>query len=716
MKKILAYLLTVAMLLSMGIAAFATGENLPAADAEQEEETPVIEPDPELVRTLGYNAARAIAYGVNADDIVYYDHVTVGNTTPMRGDFFTELWTNSTSDMDVRNLLHGYNLVRWDGENGSFRSEPTVVTGMIGTENVATGDRTYTMVLANDLYYSDGSRITAWDYAFSYLLRLSPAIQEIGGAPAHGSAILGAEAYMNGTTNVLEGVRVTADNQIEVTLDGEYLPYFFELGLLSCNPYPISVIAPGCSVQDDGEGVYLRGNFNAALLESTINGAGGYRRNPSVVSGPYRLVSFDGTTAEFERNDYYKGNADLELPLIEKLTYTLADNASMEQQLLSGEFDILNKVTRADVITAGMGEIAEGQIAMSNYPRSGLAYVVFCCEKDTVSSEAVRQAMAWCMDRDAITADYTGNFGLKVDSYFGVGQWMYALVNGTTAPPVDPPEDENDPEQVAEYEAELEAWRELSLDGLNTYTVENEESAAAGSTSSTADAVPLPHEGKAVNAEAVAEAVRLLESDQWLVDSDSGIRHKVIGGEDVYLDFVMLVPAGNAIAESFEKNWIPNLEAAGIKLTMRTVAPNEITATAYADGDRDADMFFMATNFDIMFDPATSFEVGGERSMTRQTDAELYDLAVDMRETEPGEVLEYVQKWLAFEEKFNEALPMIPIYSNVYFDFYTAMMQNYDIAENTTWSEAILGAVKADIPEYEIPGAEGEEDEIEDFG
>ena len=117
---------------------------------------------------------------------------------------------------------------------------------------------------------------------------------------------------------------------------------------------------------------------------------------------------------------------------------------------------------------------------------------------------------------------------------------------------------------------------------------------------------------------------------------------------------------------------------------------------------RDADMFFMANNFDILFDPATTFEVGGAHSTTKQSDAELYNLAVAMRETEPGEVLEYVQKWLAFEEKFNESLPMIPIYSNVYFDFFTSKMQDYDIAENTTWGEAILGAVKADIPEYEV--------------
>ena len=504
-----------------------------------------------------------------------------------------------------------------------------------------------------------------------------------------------------------DGLPVLNTNGQPITLNGDYLPYFFELGLLGCNPYPISVIAPGCEVRDDGEGVYLTGPFNAALLESTLNGANGYRINPSVVSGPYRLVSFDGTTAELERNDYFKGNADLELPLIEKLTYTLADNDDMEAKLVSGEFDILNKVTKAEVITAGMGEIAGGEIAMSNYPRSGLAYVVFCCEKDTVSSEAVRQAITWCMDRDAVMRDYTGNFGLRVDSYFGVGQWMYSLVNGTAAPPVDPPEDENDAEAVAEYEAALEAWAELSLDGLNSYTAVTEEEAEELAAAREAAAAEAAAEGKAVPqrpaiiTDALAEAVRLLEEDGWTLNAN-GLREK----DGVVLDLTMLVPAGNTIAESFEANWIPKLAEAGIRLTLKTVAPAQISATAYADGDREADMFFMATNFDIMFDPATTFEVGGERSITRQSDEELYELAVAMRETEPGEVLEYVQKWIAFEEKFNEALPMIPIYSNVYFDFYTSLMQNYDIAENTTWGEAILGAAKAEIPEYEVEEAE----------
>ena len=133
---------------------------------------------------------------------------------------------------------------------------------------------------------------------------------------------------------MLTGVRVTDDYTIAITLDHEYLPFFYEMGLLSCYPYPISVIAPGSLVRDDGNGVHLDRGFTPAMLENTINDpATGYRTHPSVVSGPYTLVSFDGTTAEFERNPYFHGTAYGEMPLIEKLTYTLAENGTMMDKL-----------------------------------------------------------------------------------------------------------------------------------------------------------------------------------------------------------------------------------------------------------------------------------------------------------------------------------------------------------------------------------------------
>ena len=39
----------------------------------------------------------------------------------MEGKFFTDLWGGSTSDLDVRKLLHAASPVRWDTELNRFR-------------------------------------------------------------------------------------------------------------------------------------------------------------------------------------------------------------------------------------------------------------------------------------------------------------------------------------------------------------------------------------------------------------------------------------------------------------------------------------------------------------------------------------------------------------------------------------------------------------------
>ena len=676
-KKWIALLMAAAMVFSLGMTAF-------AEEAVEEEEEIVV--PPELITQMGYSGAWAVSHGVNPDDIVYYNHITVGNTTNLKGDFFTNMWGNTTSDIDVRLLLHGYNLVRWDGSNGMFTVDPSVVEGIVVTENDAE-DRTYTMALRRDLQYSDGSPITAWDYAFSFLLEMSPAVKLVGAVPMQKEFLIGSEDYSAGRTNVLTGVRVTDDYTIAITLDHEYLPFFYEMGLLSCYPYPISVIAPGSLVRDDGNGVHLDRGFTPAMLENTINDpATGYRTHPSVVSGPYTLVSFDGTTAEFERNPYFHGTAYGEMPLIEKLTYTLAENGTMMDKLESGEFDLLNKVTNAESISRGMTLIPGGSVGMANYPRSGLMYLVFACEKPTVSSAKVRQAFAYCMDRDAVVSDYTGNFGIRVDGYYGVGQWMYGVVNRTVAPPVEPPENQFDEKARDEYEKELKAWEELSLDKLNDYTLDTE------------------------------KANLLLLQDGWKLNAD-GIREKMILGEKVTLNLTLVYPAGNRIVEILEQHLVPNLEQVGIRLTMKPVPMGELTDIAYSAGNRDADIIFQASNFDMIFDPSVYFEVvdgqTGEWSFSAQTDGELYRRALVMRETEPGDVLSYMQKWVSFQERVNEQLPILPIYSNVYFDFFTNLLHDYDISESSTWGEASIGAVKAEIPKVEIEEADLDGGKIE---
>ena len=598
-----------------------------------------------------------------ADGAVIENSLTVGNPTPMRGDFFTEFWGNATSDMDVRDLLHAYDLVCWDAENCMFTVDPSVVSGMAVTEYEA-GERTYTMVLYHDLYWSDGTPITARDYAFSYLFSLAPEVDELRERnPVRKEQFLGYRAYAEKEVPWLAGVRVIADDMISVTLNHEVLPFFYELGLLSCKPWPISVIAPGVEVRDDGNGVYLANAdpsvsepvFTAELLKKTVlDEETGYLSHPSLVSGPYTLTAWDGVTAEFALNPYYKGNAAGRRADILKLTYTLATNDTMIEKLAAGEFGLLNKVTRADSITAGLSRLAEKNLAASSYPRVGLSFISFACEQPTVSSEAVRQAIAWCFDRDAVTRDYTGETGLRVDGYYGIGQWMFGLATGSRKYPSVSPENEESETKTAEP-------AELSLGGLNPYGVDTGKAAA------------------------------LLDTDGWVLNA-GGLREK----DGVVLDLKLSYPEGNAVFESLQKNLADHLAEVGIRLTMSALPMEELLARWYRESERTEDMFFLASNFEMVFDPSSGFTENekGEHLWrnTSLQDEELYRAAVSMRRTKPGDVTGYMRSWVAFQERFNTVLPMIPVYSNVYYDFYTELLRSYAPDANESWGKAIVGA------------------------
>lgn len=618
-----------------------------------------------------------------------YDHLVVGNTTQMRGDFFTGMWGNATSDADVRDLLHGYNLVVWDSAKSMFSFNPAVVTEVMTMTDQA-GDKTYALILANDLRYSDGSRINAWDYAFSFLLQISPEMAELGAVPAQTDFLLGYDAYHSGEADTLAGIRVEGTNVLVLTIRGEYLPFFYELALLRCNPYPIRVIAPGVQVKDDGKGVYLANAdknikepvFTADLLRETLlDPETGYRSHPSIVSGPYTMTSFDGTTAEFAVNPYFKGDENGVKPTIPTLTFTLAENGTMVEKLKNGEFGLLNKVLRKDAIDAGLALLQEDPFLVENYTRNGLSYIAFACEKPAVSSVKVRQAIAWCMDRDLVTSDYAGDYGLRVDGYFGIGQWMYEAVIGASSP-LEAPAEDSSPQVKEEFEKLQEAIKELNMDDLTVYTEDLEKAAA------------------------------LLDEDGWKVNEE-GIREKEIDGEKVTLELTMLYPEGNEIGKAFQERLVPNLEKVGIKLALEPMEMSRLLEAYYKqDEDRSADMIYLASNFELVFDPSVQFIIDADGtpnwSYTNHSDTKLYSLAVKMRETEPGDILSYLQNWLEFQKEMNEALPILPIYSNVYFDFYTNTLHDYAVGARSTWAQAIVPAYLAEYVE-EVPGETAEE-------
>ena len=615
-----------------------------------------------------------------------YDELVVGNTTHLNGDFFTEMWGNATSDLDVRKLIHSYTLVNWNFEEGRFQTNPIVVSGFVATGNEA-GDHTYQISLYQDLQYSDGSPITAWDYAFSILLQLSPQMQQLGAKTGRAQYIQGADAFMEGSADLLSGVRVLNEYEMTVTVDHEYLPYFYELGLLSFQPYPIAEIAPGTVVKDDGDGVYIANEdesaadpvFTAELLEQTIlDPDTGYRANPKVTSGPYVLKEFDGTTAKFEINPYFKGDADGGKPSIQTLVYTLAENDSMIGKLESGEVDLLNKVSAQEAIAQGLA-LTSGNpdFAMSSYPRNGMSFIAFTKGSEPAASLPLRQAIAWCLDRKGISEGYEGNYGLEAVGYYGIGQWMYGLMSGSISYP-DAPEGEDE-------EAYQNEWEALNLDHLSTYSSEDPD----------AD---------------ISQAVTILEQDGWTLNeqgdafdpaSDS-VRAKMDNGSLKTLRLVLGYPKGSTIAEQLQEYLVDPLAKAGVEVTLQEMDFATILADFYGHAESGADLLFLATNFEEIFDPANNFRMDDEGHAcwggSGIADDRLYDLAVDLRKTTPGDVLSYCRKWIAFQEHFTQTLPLVPIYSNVYFDFYTASLQNYDPMKQVSWSQEILYSFYGDVP------------------
>ena len=80
-----------------------------------------------------------------------YEELSVGNPTRMDGKFFTGMWGNATTDIDVRTLVHAYYLVEWGYDSGFLRANPVVASAQ-GVFEDAKGVRIYRFQLCDDLF------------------------------------------------------------------------------------------------------------------------------------------------------------------------------------------------------------------------------------------------------------------------------------------------------------------------------------------------------------------------------------------------------------------------------------------------------------------------------------------------------------------------------------------------------------------------------------
>lgn len=575
-----------------------------------------------------------------------YTGLTVGTTTPFSGNFFSGVFGDNISDMDVQYLVHGCSPVYWQPSDGSFKYDSHVVSGSQFIDDAA-GNRTYYLNFQNGMKFSDGSPITAWDYAFSLLLLCSGEMAEVSGNTAILPEILGCADYRAGKADALQGVRVYSDDLMSISIGADYRPYYYEVSVLNISPYPISVLAPGCSVKDDGNGAWIDGPFDAEVLRKTmLDPETGYLSHPSVCSGPYMLESYDGEAVQLTVNPYNKGNQNGQTPRIENIEYRVCKNENMLQELISGRVDMLPRCTRKEIIQRGVDLVGRGELAMVSYPRSGYSFFSFCCEKDTVAETEVRKAISLCLDKQAIVDAYVGGYGLPVEGDYGIGQWMYQDLHPDNA----------------EWETE------------ETEEETGEENSPAGQTAA------------------------MLAAAGWMPDED-GIRCKEIDGKKVRLELKVIYPEGNQIGNLIEPYFAANLREAGVSLEAEAVAMDELLRRYYRYTERDCDMIYLATNYSIVYDPVDDFDPNENDTVSNTTglkNRELYELALEMRKTEPGDTATYNERWSTYQAKWKELMPVIPVYSNTYYDFYVRTIQDYEGVAVNGWAEAVVGAYLGD--------------------
>ena len=616
-----------------------------------------------------------------------YDHLVIGNPTPLSGNFTTQMWGYNTSDVDITALVNAYNLVYWDFDTGNFRTDPTAVSGLSVMQDES-GNRTYTLAIQQGLTYSDGTPITAADYAFSILLSVAPQVRELGGDTENYAWIPGVKEYRDGTAQAVSGVHILSEYMLAVTVSADWLPFFYELGLLWCYPMPAGLIAPGCTVRETEDGIRMDGEFTADLLRETLlDEETGYVSHPRAVSGPYQLVSFDreSATAEFEINEAYTGNRDGVRPVIEQLTVVPVTNDTMMDELAAGKIGLLNKVTLSDAVQQGIALAGTQNYGFASYPRTGMSFISFNCEKEAVSSEAVRQAMAMCLDKDETVSRYTGNYGIRVDGYYGIGQWMFQALAGTLKYPGEAPADDAGEEALRAYEEASAAWDELKTAEIRRYELDP------------------------------AQAAKLLEEDGWTLNeagepydpAKDAVRCREEDGKLTALRLKGVYPAETRMGSVLEGTFVPYLAQAGIVLELEAMDFRTLLRQYYRQEERNCDIMVLASNFSEVFDPRNVFNPEdaetGLNNYTGIRDGELYRLAKEMSMTEPGDYPGYMKRWLAFQERFQETVPMISIYGNAYFDFYTRCLKNYRIGAEITWSQAVIPAYLSDpgTPEEE---------------
>ena len=614
--------------------------------------------------------------------------VVIGTSTEASGDWAYSAFVRNpnATDKAVMTLTDDMTTVDSD-QHGDYGINKTVVKSYerIEEEN---GNVTYKFVINDGLKFNNGEAVTAQNFVAWTMFVTSPAGKEMGVVSATYNMLPGGLAYRNGETNVLSAVRLYDEKTFSITIaktgeDGEtsYLPYYYDITYAAMQAVNLTYwFGEGWSVKDDGEGVYFVNadgkEFTAETVGETVEAAR-FATGNRVTAGPYNLVSFDQSSREIvlEVNENYNGNFEGQKPGIQKLVIVKTSEDTVMDMITTGQIQIYSQIADGSEVNAVMDLIEAGTInsSTSQYDRAGYGYFGFACDLGPTQFTEFRQAIAYLLDRVEFAQTFCKGWGSVVHGPYCTAFTMTAKTDIE--------------KKINHYDYNPEKAVELLKQAGFVYNADGSDY---------------------VDGSGEVRYAKVTEEQAKYYDSFN----------KVLADGTILMPAtinwasseGNAVS-ALLSTMLANSEAtkaAGVSIVKTEMTFPELLNYMYRQDSYGLGGDYSMPTYN-MFNLATGYNGGVyDESYNWTTDPEyieqdynvqhLYDeqldkLSMDMvYGVEPSDEATYLDLWEKYIIRWNELLPMVPLYSNIYVTVYPNTIDNY--AEDSFWGfeRAILYA------------------------
>ena len=614
--------------------------------------------------------------------------VVIGTSTEASGDWAYSAFVRNPNATDnaVMQLTDDMTTVDSD-QHGDYGINKTVVKSYerIEEEN---GNVTFKFVINDGLKFNNGEAVTAQNFVAWTMFVTSPAGKEMGVVSATYNMLPGGLAYRNGETNVLSAVRLYDEKTFSITIaktgeDGEtsYLPYYYDITYAAMQAVNLTYwFGEGWSVKDDGEGVYFVNadgkEFTAETVGETVTAAR-FATGNRVTAGPYNLVSFDQSSREIvlEVNENYNGNFEGQKPGIQKLVIVKTSEDTVMDMITTGQIQIYSQIADGSEVNAVMDLIEAGTIdsSTSQYDRAGYGYFGFACDLGPTQFTEFRQAVAYLLDRVEFAQTFCKGWGSVVHGPYCTAFTMTAKTDIE--------------KKINHYDYNPEKAVELLKQAGFVYNADGSDY---------------------VDGSGEVRYAKVTEEQAKYYDSFN----------KVLADGTILMPAtvnwasseGNAVS-ALLSTMLANSDAtkaAGVSIVKTEMTFPELLNYMYRQDSYGLGGDYSMPTYN-MFNLATGYNGGVyDESYNWTTDPEyieqgynvqhLYDeqldkISMDMvYGVEPDDEATYLDLWEKYIIRWNELLPMVPLYSNIYVTVYPNTIDNY--AEDSFWGfeRAILYA------------------------